>query len=190
MSTASVLSVHPGPYTLSDLEAMPDDGQRYELIDGGLWVTPAPTPLHQRVARRLSGLLTSAGRPAGLETVDSIDVDCGGGTVLQPDAVVLPATSVDAGPRVIAADLVALVAEIVSPSTVRIDRVLKAQVYAEAGIPHYLLVELDRPSVTWFALSSMGGYAVRAAAADDEVLCLTEPVAAEIAPSALLRPWD
>src|SRR5262249_34303095 len=57
VSEAPVLVEHHGPYTIADLEAMPDDGQRYELIDGALHVSPSPTHLHQRIAGRLRTLL-------------------------------------------------------------------------------------------------------------------------------------
>jgi Uma2 family endonuclease len=189
MSTASVLEEHHGPYTFADLEALSDDGNRYELIDGGLHVTPATTPMHQRAARRLGALLNSVGEAQELETLDSIDVDCGRDTVLRPDAIMLPAKLVEEGPRPMPARLVALVAEVVSPSSVRMDRVLKAQLYADAGIPHYLLIELDEPRATWFGPAGSGAYEVRGAATGDERLVLTEPVAVEIVPSKLLRAW-
>jgi Uma2 family endonuclease len=187
MSTASVLSVHPGPYTFSDLEAMPEDGQRYELIDGGLHVTPAPTPRHQRVAGRLRTLL-DAELPIEFEALEAIDLDCGRDTVLQPDIAVLPSKLVDGGIRLTQANQVLLVAEIVSPSSVRMDRVMKPQVYAEAGIPNYLLVELDEPKVTWFKRTALGGYAVHGEAVDDEPLVLTQPLGVEIVPRALVAP--
>jgi Uma2 family endonuclease len=189
MSTASVLDEHRGLYTFSDLEALSDNGNRYELIDGGLHVTPAATPMHQRVARRLGALLNVAGEARELETLDSIDVDCGKNTVLRPDAVMLPAKLVEEGPRLVPAGLVALVAEVVSPSSARMDRVMKAQLYADAGIPHYLLVELDEPRVTWFGLAGSAVYEARGVATGAERLMLTDPVAVEIVPSTLLRAW-
>ena len=53
----------PGPLTVDDLEAMPDDGHRYELLDGVLIVSPAPRPLHQRMAFRLAMLLDGLAPP-------------------------------------------------------------------------------------------------------------------------------
>lgn len=52
--------LNPGPITRAELDAMPDDGRRHELLDGILLVTPAPAPKHQRVVRRLSRLLEDA----------------------------------------------------------------------------------------------------------------------------------
>jgi Uma2 family endonuclease len=187
MSTASVLTIRPGPYTLSDLEAMPEDGQQYELIDGSLHVTPAPTPLHQLASARLCALF-AAQAPGGLDAVFGVDLACGPGNVLQPDAAIVPTKAIFEGGRVIPAEDVLLVAEIVSPSSARMDRVLKPTMYAEAGIPDYLLVELDVPRLTWFHLSSTGFYAVRDEAAGDEPLVIAGRLGLEIVPRALVAP--
>ncbi len=189
MSSASVLAVHPGPYTIFDLEAMPEDGQRYELIDGGLHVTPAPTPLHQIAAGRLRTLLAAVAPPEW-EAVEAIDVQCGRDTVLQPDVIGLRAAAAFGPDRVINAADVAVVVEIVSPSSARMDRVLKPQVYADAGISTYLLVELKQPTVTWYALSDAGGYSILGSAIGSGTLRMTEPFAVEIVPEDLVRRRD
>ena len=56
--------------TIEDLEALPDDGRRYELIGGAIVMTPAPEPVHQRVSRRLVALLEAA-IPPGHEVFDA-----------------------------------------------------------------------------------------------------------------------
>lgn len=188
MSTASVLVVHRGPYSLADLEAMPEDGQRYELIDGSLHVTPAPTPLHQLVSARLCAVLAQQA-PQGMDALYGIDVLCGRDDVLQPDAALVPTKAIFEGGRVIPADQIQLVAEIVSPSSARMDRVLKPMMYAEAGIPDYLLVELEEPAITWFQLARDGrSYTVRARAVGDDLLVMTQPLGIEIVPAALVAP--
>jgi Putative restriction endonuclease len=69
--------------TRSDLEQMPDDGHRYELVDGTLIVTPAPSPRHQRAVARLH-LLLSRGCPADLEVLFApLDVALTDDTALQ-----------------------------------------------------------------------------------------------------------
>jgi Uma2 family endonuclease len=186
MSTASVLEGHLGPYTPADLEAMSDDCQRYELIDGGLYVTPSPTPLHQRAAHRLCRLLDVAASPE-LEAVETIDVRCGPDTILEPDVVVLLSSVVGGPDRVIAARDVAMVVEIESPSSKRMDRTFKPQLYADAGIPVYLLVELKQPAVTWYRRSDVGGYTIAGSATGTEPLRLTEPFEVEIVPEDLVR---
>jgi Uma2 family endonuclease len=189
MSTASVVSEHKGPYTVSDLLAMSEDGQRYQLIDGGLYVTPAAGGMHQRATRRLGEFLNAAGRQHELETLDSVAVDCGGDTVLEPDGVMLPAKVIETWPRVIPAHIVVLVAEVISPSSMRMDRMFKARMYADAGIPHYLLIEPEVPRITWLVLAASGGYEQRQVAEGDDALTLSEPLSVELVPSQLLRAW-
>ena len=186
MPAASVPSAHRGPYTIADLEAMPDDGQRYELIDGALHVTPPPTLLHQRVAGRLCTLLDAAAAP-GLEAVGAINVRCGPDTVLVPDVVVLLSSVVDEPDCAVTAGHVALVAEVASAFSVRMDRVWKPHLYADAGIPAYLLVELEGSTVTWFAMAGPGGYERRGVAVGDEELLVTEPFEVRIVPAELIR---
>ncbi len=74
--------------TRRDLERMPDDGHRYELVDGSLIVTPAPSPRHQAVLARLYGTL-AAHCPADLQVLFApLDVALADDTVLQPDLLV------------------------------------------------------------------------------------------------------
>src|SRR5262245_16770471 len=77
-----------GPFTRADLNAMPDDGRRYELIDGALIVTPAPVWMHQRVLKNLVRLLDES-CPPDLEVLFApFDVVLADDTVMQPDALV------------------------------------------------------------------------------------------------------
>jgi Uma2 family endonuclease len=165
---------------------MPDDRQRYELVDGVLLVSWSRTPLHQRAAGRLCSLLDAAGA-SRLEAVCTIEVQCGQATVLVPDVVVLPSSMVDEPDRAVVAEDIALVAEIVWPSAARIDRVLKPRLYADAGIAACLLVELEGPTVIWFALSASGGYDQRGVATGDEELRVTEPFEVRVVPAELVR---
>lgn len=124
--------------TIEDLEALPDDGRRYELIGGAIVMTPAPEPVHQRVSRRLVALLDAA-VPPGYEVFDApIDYDLAGGQRVEPDIIVVPDASVGekrlAGPAL-------LVVEIVSPGSRINDRVTKRAAYAEAGVPAYWIVD-------------------------------------------------
>ncbi|MPZ60357.1 MAG: hypothetical protein GEU93_03480 [Propionibacteriales bacterium] len=73
------------PLTRADLDAMPDDGHRYELIDGALIVTPAPAHRHQRGVLELAVLLRAA-CPAEMEVlIAPFDVALADDTVMQPD---------------------------------------------------------------------------------------------------------
>jgi Uma2 family endonuclease len=125
-------------FTVDDLESMPDDGSRYELIGGAIVMTPAPEPIHQRVGLGLIRLIEDA-CPSGYEAfISPIDFDLPGGQRVEPDIIVVPNASVGekrlSGPAL-------LVVEIVSPGSVTNDRVTKRDVYAAAGVPAYWIVD-------------------------------------------------
>jgi Uma2 family endonuclease len=142
------------PLTYRDLEAMfdggePDDGHRYELIDGVLIVSPAPTPIHQRAVFRLARLLEDA-CPDDLEVfVAPLDVLLADDTVLEPD--VLVARRKDLSERNLPAPPV-LAVEVLSPSTRRFDYMLKRSRYEAAGMPAYWVVDPAAPSLTAWEL--------------------------------------
>jgi Uma2 family endonuclease len=138
-------SIPPGriKLTYEDYVELPDDGRRYEILDGELEVSPAPAPLHQRVLRNLSFALHAHTQARGLGNVyfAPVDVILAPTTVVQPDAIfvasgrdaIVTARGVEGPPD--------LVVEILSPWSVRRDRVTKAAVYARAGVRHYWLVD-------------------------------------------------
>jgi Uma2 family endonuclease len=138
------------PLTRADLDALPDDGHRYELLDGSLLVTPAPSWLHQRVVTRLWQVLASAVTSRDIEVfVAPLDVVLADDTVLQPD--VLVARRADLGRRDLeAAPLLAV--EVLSPSTRRIDLTLKRARYEAARCPTFWVVDPDEPSLTAWRL--------------------------------------
>lgn len=80
-------------YTLQDLESFPDDGYRYELVDGLLLVTPGPAPLHEEIIHRLVERLTTylAGSGARLYTRGTVEREPA--THLEPDILVVPKVS-------------------------------------------------------------------------------------------------
>jgi Uma2 family endonuclease len=133
--------------TLAEWEALPEDAsRRYELVEGVLLVVPRPMPLHQRAMvglaaeldRQLPDVLTALAEVEVLVEATPIP------TVRAPDVVVARSTRAaqDDPPRLTAADVL-LAVEIVSPGTGRTDRVTKMSEYAEAGIPHYWLLDLQ-----------------------------------------------
>jgi Uma2 family endonuclease len=133
-----MVSATSNAFTLEDLEDLPDDGNRYELIGGAIVMTPAPEPVHQRVTRRLLALLDEA-CPEGHEVfVAPVDYDLPDAQRVQPDLTVVPDTSVGekhlAGPAL-------LVVEIVSPGSGANDRVTKRALYAKAAVPAYWIVD-------------------------------------------------
>lgn len=182
-------SPHPGPWTVADLYALPDDGLRYELVEGTLLVSPPPAPVHQLAARRLATLLAGV-LPPSWEVVEAVGVSVPGDTFLIPDVVVADAELFQQPTGGFPPDRVTLVAEIVSPSSRRADRQWKPELYAEAGIPAYWRVELqgpDSPVIVAYALER-GRYMQVGHASRQETLRLAEPFVVEIAPASLVGP--
>jgi Uma2 family endonuclease len=165
--------------TIEDLEAMPDDGRRYELIGGAIVMTPAPDVTHQRVSYRLQQLLSRAWPE--VEVFDApIDLDLPGGQRVQPDLVAVARGR--SGPRL---ELpVALVVEIVSAGSRTNDAVTKRAIYAAAGIPAYWIVDPAGGVITCLALEG-GEYHVHA---DGPAVEATEPVPLRIDLAELTRP--
>lgn len=142
---------HAGPWTEQDYFALPADRQRIELLDGSLLVSPSAGFRHQRLSFQLCYAL-SAAAPVGFEVLEAINVRVAPGRILIPDLAVVSPPGVE---RTVAepAD-VALVVEITSPGNAVIDRALKPTLYAQAGIPNYLLIELgaEPPTAVVFGL--------------------------------------
>lgn len=163
---------HGRPLTRADLEAMPDDGHRFELIDGVLLVSPSPRPVHQRVVARLVVALTAV-CPPELEVLPApVDVVLADDTVFIPDVVVGERTAFTrqalVGPPVLAV-------EVLSPRTRLVDLELKRAKLQEAGCPHYWLVDPETPWLRCLTLKD-GGYVEVGYSAGDEQVDLTAPV--------------
>ena len=131
-----------------DYVNLPDDGKRYEILDGELYVSPAPSPLHQRVSKRLQRKLEDHFEARGLGEVFNapIDMILGPHDVAQPDLLVVINPGQISGRGIEGAPL--LVVEVLSPSTRSHDREVKMRRYAALGIPHYWIVD---PEGHWIA---------------------------------------
>jgi Uma2 family endonuclease len=130
-----------------DLTGMPDDGLIREILDGELVVTPAPSPMHQRVSKRLQRQLEAYFEGRGLgEVFDApLDAILGPHDVVEPDILVVT-NPASISPRAIEGPP-ALVVEILSPSTATRDRILKTHRYAAAGIRHCWLVDVENRTI-------------------------------------------
>ena len=129
---------------------MPDDGNRYEAIEGDLYVTPAPTTRHQRVSKRLLYALDRILERPGL-----------GEVFIAPYGVEFPATGEGVQPDIVFVsrprrEIIAeagiagapdLVAEILSPSTAGRDRTIKLRLYERHGVREYWIVDADENAV-------------------------------------------
>ena len=148
----------PGPpqgsWTYEDYAALPEDGRRYEIVNGVLIIAPAPSPGHQDIVGEIFAYLRTHVKLAGLGRVfpGPVDVELGPKNVYQPDVVVVLNAHLDrvAEKKIIGAP--DLVVEIASPSTAAVDRLTKHDVYARAGIPEYWIVKPERQTVELFVL--------------------------------------
>ncbi|MBI4610415.1 MAG: Uma2 family endonuclease [Candidatus Rokubacteria bacterium] len=172
--------------TYKDYEALPADGRRYELHEGELSVTPAPSPAHQRVLRKLLMIVNPYVEAHGLGEVFVAPIDCilSDTTVTQPDIVYLESARLSAisargieGPPT-------LVIEILSPSTAQIDRGAKFQLYARHGVPHYWIVDLEARSIEAYSLSG-GAYQLTARVSGSEPVSLPPFPDLELVPASL-----
>ena len=132
-------------WTTDMVQSLPDDGNRYELVDGALLVTPAPVPIHQRAVGLLARLLTEYVDQLRLGEVfeSPADVQLEPETIVQPDVFVVPLAG-GRGPGAWSElSLLLLVIEILSPSTARHDRVTKRRFFQRVGVPEYWIVDAD-----------------------------------------------
>ncbi|WP_243791046.1 Uma2 family endonuclease [Saccharopolyspora gloriosae] len=157
----SVMSWPDHLLTLEEFDRLPEDNsRRYELQEGVLQVSPKAAAVHQRLIKRLTAAL-DAQLPAEWEAMQDVEVVVGTSfppTVRIPDAILASTQAFDVNPNRLNATDVALAVEVISPGSRRIDRLTKVQEYAQAGIPHYWVFDIDT-SVTFTALRlGEGGY--------------------------------
>ena len=172
-------------WTVGDLANLPDDGRRYELVDGVLLVSSAPSDLHQVASRNLFRLL-DAHAPEPMEVLFApVNVIFTSTRLLQPDLMVFPELRDLLGkPAERALPLLAI--EVLSPSTRAVDTTLKRHVCEQGGIPSYWLVDPIEPSVTILELTD-GMYVERGTWGGDEAVEVTAPFALSFRPSRLVR---
>ena len=170
------------PFTRDDLETTPDDGHRYELIDGVLIVSPSPRVVHQDVVGQLY-LALHAACPRELKVMlGPFDVVLADDTVLVPDVIVAPRTQFT-DRDLPGAPLLSV--EVLSPSTRRFDRLVKRDRLEAAGVGAYWLIDPDGPSVTVLELEA-GALVERFQVGPDERLDVTVPFPLSIVPRDLL----
>jgi Uma2 family endonuclease len=170
------------PFTVAELDRMPDDGHRYELLDGVLVVSIRPTTGHQAVAGRLASML-DRDCPEDLCVVAEPAVQLDARTEFDPDLVVVPLDEVGDS-KFTAPPL--LVVEIRSPSTALFDLSRKKTAYEKFGVPSYWIVDPDaaRPELTVFELRE-GSYVTEATST--QAVTVTRPFRVTIIPSQLTK---
>src|SRR5258708_30106704 len=186
MSAVTLSSGWPragGPLTVADLDLTPDDGRRYELVDGVLIVSPAPAIPHQMVLLDLAIRLRSA-CPEGIEVLPGPGLRMSDITELIPDLVVVRRGDL-AGVRLTEPPMLAV--EVRSPSTALIDMNTKKAVYERFGIASYWVVvpDRDKPSLIVFELKD-GSYEPVAHVIGDDGFQAERPFPVRIVPSQLV----
>lgn len=132
-------------WTREEVLALPDDGRRYELVDGELLVSPTPRPLHQLGVMALFELLAPYARRLRLGPVIPLpaDLDLRSGQLLQPDLFVVDPHDTTHPLDWSEIGIPLLVVEVLSASTARFDRLTKRYRYQRSGVPTYWIVDLD-----------------------------------------------
>jgi Uma2 family endonuclease len=132
-------------WTVDMVRALAHDGKRYEVIDGELFVTPAPTWTHQHAVLKLAILLAAylEQHSIGDVLVAPAEVLVTGDVKVEPDVFVVPLvegrkpTSWEEAARLL------LVIEVLSPTTARADRHVKRRLYQRERVPEYWIVDVD-----------------------------------------------
>lgn len=137
-------------WTREEVLALPDDGNRYELIDGELLVSPSPRVLHQLAVWALYDRVSPYVRQhrLGVTGLAPVDLDLQSGQWVQPDLFVAGRRPDGRAPMAWPEFGVPLfVAEVLSPSTARYDRITKRRRYQRSGVGQYWIIDVDARAV-------------------------------------------
>ena len=161
-----------GKWTYDDYACLPDDGKRYEVIRGELYESGAPRPLHQRVITRLAFFLEGYLQESKLGTVFVTPIDVilpdKLGDPVQPDIVVIRRESLPVVGELNIQGAPDLVMEVLSPSNPSHDVRLKYEIYAEAGVPEYWIIDPRERTAEIHVLRD-GSYRLLGSFGEDEV---------------------
>lgn len=172
------------PFTVDDLVDMPDDGRRYELIDGVLLVTPAPNWAHQEMAAACYRLLHAHCPPDLRVLLAPFAVQTSTSNEVQPDVIVARYVDLTMAHLPVAP---LLAVEALSPSTALHDRNTKKAHYARIGVRSYWMLDPTDPgAIEVYELDVDGQLQLAHAAAGDETFTVHIPFPVEICPARLL----
>jgi Uma2 family endonuclease len=157
------MAIHRVVLSYEDYLAMPDDGRRYEILEGEVAVTATPAIPHQVIVGNLYWVLRGHVQPRGLGQVylAPVTVILANTTVVEPDLVYVDPSRAalvsDRGVR----GAPTLAIEVLSPSTAPSDRGPKFQLYARYGIPYYWIADTNARVLEGYALEA-GAYRLAA----------------------------
>jgi Uma2 family endonuclease len=140
-----VMPILKRQWTVADRDELPDDGNRYEVIDGELFVTPAPAWRHQEAAVRLHRILSDylAEQRVGHPFIAPADIVFSPHRGVQPDVFVVPLVGGKRPNHFDEVRRLLIAAEILSPSSARADRVVKRALFRSEGVAEYWVVDLE-----------------------------------------------
>jgi Uma2 family endonuclease len=156
----------PGPkqgqWTYQDYAAIPEDGHRYEVVRGVLYMSPAPSLRHQRIAGRIFYYLVTYIDLRGFGKVYDAptDVELSPGNIVQPDIFVIRNIHLDRETPSCLRGAPDLVVEVASPGTARFDLNEKLNAYASAGVPEYWIANPDAHTIEVLKLEGSVYYAL------------------------------
>jgi Uma2 family endonuclease len=141
--TAAMSNMPPADgWTTDDLDLLPEDGVRRELLDGVLLGSPSPTDIHQIIAMRL-GVALEDSCPAEFQVTQAVEIRISARRSFIPDVLVATDEAARRRSRYYHPHEVLLAVEIVSPTSQSMDRITKPALFAAAGIPYYWRIETD-----------------------------------------------
>lgn len=162
-----------GQWTYDDYALLPDDGKRYEVIRGELYMSAAPRPLHQRVMTRLAFFLEGYLEESNLGTafVAPIDVLLPEklGDPVQPDILIVRSDRLHIIGETFIEGAPDLAIEVLSPSNPAHDRSLKYELYPEVGVTEYWIIDPDERMVEVHVLRG-GAYELFGQTGEDETV--------------------
>ena len=144
-------------FSADDLSHMPDDGKRYEVLEGDLAVSPAPNRRHQRlVLNCVDFFRTLEQRGLGEVYTAPFDVVLDDHNVVEPDVLFVRQERLDIVTDANVQGAPDIVVEILSPDTRDRDLTVKARLYARFGVPEYWVIDPDNQTLTAYRLVDAG----------------------------------
>ncbi|MCD9021647.1 Uma2 family endonuclease [Cohnella silvisoli] len=142
------------PVTYNEYARLPDDGMRYEVADGVLeLMSPAPSPKHQVISNQIQNLLTNSCQSEYIIIASPVDLILSATEVRQPDLVMVHRSRMEIITRRGIEGIPDLVAEILSPHSVKRDKQKKLKAYAAYHIPEYWIVDPANEALEQFILT-------------------------------------
>ena len=179
-----------GQWSYADYLRLPDDGRRYEIIEGVLYVANAPSVEHQYTVMKISGQLDFfvSQHQLGIVLTAPVEVHLAPATrPVQPDVLFMRTANQPAlGAKFISA-VPDLTVEVISPSSIRIDRHIKFDTYERAGVPEYWIVEPKARLVEVYTLAR-GEYALLGQYTGDEIVTSQMLAGLQVKASTLFLP--